>query len=62
MLKNEVIKKSNSPYVFNIVVVEKKNGVGESIDKLYMNYRPLNKIIISNRYSLFNINEICNRF
>jgi len=62
MLKNGVIKESNSPYAFNIIVVEKKNGVEEGMNRFYINYKLLNKIMISDRYSLPNINEICNQF
>ncbi len=62
MLKNNVIKKSNNLYVFNIIIVEKKDKVEEKMNKLCINYRSLNKIIILDRYLLSNINEIYNRF
>jgi len=62
MLENEVIKESNSPYAFNVIVVEKKNGAGEGMNRLCINYRPLNKITISDRYLLLNINKTCSRF
>ena len=58
MLQNRVIEESSSLYTFNIVVVEKKNGTGEGIDRLYINYAPLNKLTIPDRYPLPNINEM----
>ena len=44
MLKNGVIEPSTSPYAFNIVIVGKKNGVGEGMDRMCINYAPLNKV------------------
>src|SRR6266498_5820436 len=38
MLQNGVIEESSSLYVFNVVVVGKKDRVGEGIDKLCINY------------------------
>jgi len=58
MLENRIIKKSNSSYTFNIIVVEKKNRVGEEMNRLCINYELLNKIIILDKYLLFNINKI----
>ncbi|SRR6266542_4114797 len=62
MLKNRVIEESNNLYVFNVIVVGKKDNAGESMDRLCVNYGLLNKITISDRYPLPNINEICSRF
>jgi len=62
MLKNDVIEESSSPYAFNIVVVGKKDGAGEEMDRLCINYSPLNKVTIPDRYPLPNINETCSRF
>ncbi len=62
MLENGVIEKSNSLYAFNVVIVRKKNRAGEGIDRLYVNYRLLNKIMILDRYLLPNINKTYNRF
>ncbi len=62
MLKNGVIKESSSPYAFNVIVVKKKDGAGKGIDRLCINYVLLNKITISDRYPLPNINETCSRF
>ncbi len=44
MLKNGVIEPSTSPYAFNIVIVGKKNGVGEGMDRICINYAPLNEV------------------
>ncbi len=44
MLKNEVIELSTSPYAFNIVIIRKKNGVGEEMNRICINYAPLNKV------------------
>ena len=62
ILENRVIKESNSPYVFNVVIIRKKDKAREGMNKLYVNYGLLNKITISDKYSLLNINEIYNRF
>src|SRR6266511_3970871 len=62
MLKNSVIEESSSPYAFNVVVVGKKDGVGEGMDRLCINYALLNKVTIPDRYPLPNINETCSRF
>src|SRR6266542_2880052 len=57
MLENKVIEKLTSLYAFNIVVIRKKNKAEEGMDKLYINYRLLNKIMIPDRYPLPNINK-----
>src|SRR6266542_2595330 len=44
MLKNEVIEPSTSPYTFNIVIVGKKDGAGERMDRMCINYAPLNEV------------------
>ena len=62
MLQNGVIKESNSLYAFNIVVVGKKDRAGEGIDRLCINYAPLNKHTIPDRYPLPNINEMLSSF
>ncbi len=62
MLQNGVIEESSSPYAFNVVVVEKKDGAGEGMDRLCINYASLNKCTISDRYSLPNINEMLSSF
>ena len=43
MLQNRIIEELSSLYAFNIVVVRKKNGADEDMDRLYINYAPLNK-------------------
>ncbi len=62
MLQNGVIEESSSLYAFNIVVVEKKDGAGEGMDRLCINYAPLNKLTIPDRYPLPNINEMLSSF
>ncbi len=62
MLQNRVIEESSSPYAFNVVVVGKKDGVGEGIDRLCINYAPLNKRTIPDRYPLPNINKMLSSF
>src|SRR6266498_2108358 len=44
MLKNGVIEPSTSPYAFNIVIIRKKDGAGEEIDRICINYAPLNEV------------------
>ncbi len=44
MLKNGIIKPSTSPYAFNIVIVGKKDGAGEGMDRICINYTPFNKV------------------
>src|SRR6266542_439425 len=44
MLKNEVIEPSTNPYAFNIIIVEKKDGAGEEMDRMCINYASLNKV------------------
>ncbi len=44
MLKNEVIEPLTSPYAFNIVIVEKKDGAGKGMDRMCINYTPLNEV------------------
>ena len=58
MLQNGVIEESSNPYAFNVIVVGKKDGAGEGMDRLCINYAPLNKCTIPDRYPLPNINEM----
>src|SRR6266498_112564 len=44
MLKNGVIEPSTSPYAFNIVIVGKKDGASEGMDRMCINYAPLNEV------------------
>ncbi len=57
MLKNEVIEPSTSPYAFNIVIVGKKDEAGEEIDRMCINYAPLNEIIKKDSESIPIIKE-----
>ena len=56
-LKKKFIKKSQSSTKYSILFVLKKNGKL----RLCVDYRKLNEIIIKNRYSLSNINELQNK-
>jgi len=62
MLQNRVIEESSSPYIFNIIIVGKKDRAGEDIDRLYINYASLNKLTILDRYLLPNINKMLSNF
>jgi len=62
MFQNGVIEESSSPYAFNVVVVEKKDGAGEGMDRLCINYTPFNKRTIPDRYPLPNINKMLSSF
>ena len=44
ILKNGVIEPSTSPYAFNIVIVKKKDGAGEGMDRMCINYTSLNEV------------------
>jgi len=57
-----VIEESNSLYAFNVVVVGKKDGAEEDMNRFCINYGPLNKITIPDRYPLPNINKTYSRF
>ncbi len=48
MLKNRVIKPSTSPYAFNIVIVEKKDGADKGMDRICINYASLNEVTKKN--------------
>ncbi len=44
MLKNGVIKPLISPYVFNIIIVKKKDKADERMDRMCINYASLNEV------------------
>ena len=58
ILENGIIKELNSLYIFNIVVIRKKDRIKKNMNWIYINYTSFNKITILNRYLLSNINEI----
>jgi len=62
MFQNEVIEESSSLYAFNVIVVGKKDGVEEGMDRLCINDTSLNKRTIPDRYPLPNINEMLSSF
>ncbi len=45
MLKNGVIESFISLYVFNIVIVRKKNRMSKGINRICINFTPFNKVI-----------------
>ena len=57
-LKKGIIKKSTSKAEYPILFTSKKNGKL----RLCVDYQKLNDITIKNKYSLFNIKELQNRF
>ncbi len=62
MLKNEIIEPLTSPYIFNIVIVRKKNGAGEGIDRMCINYSPLNKVTEKDNEPILIIKEYLSLF
>src|SRR6266540_3737596 len=62
MLKNEVIESSTSPYAFNIVIVEKKDGADEGMDRMCINYTPLNEVTEKNSGPILIIKEYLSLF
>src|SRR6266542_2459156 len=44
MSRKCLMKSSTSPYAFNIVIVGKKDGAGEGMDRMCINYAPLNEV------------------
>ncbi len=58
MLQNRIIEKLSSLYIFNVVVIRKKDDVEEGMNRLCINYTFLNKLTILDRYPLPNINEM----
>ncbi len=62
MLKNGVIELSTSPYAFNIVIAEKKDGAGEGIDRMCINYVPLNKVTEKDNEPILIIKEYLSLF
>ena len=62
MLKNEVIEKSRSAYMANVVVIGKKDREGEGMDRLCMNFGLLNRKIFLDRYPLLIIVELIRLF
>ncbi len=44
MLKNGVIEPLTSSYAFNIIIVGKKDGADEGMDRICINYAPFNEV------------------
>ncbi len=62
MLKNKVIKPFTSPYIFNIVIVRKKDGTDKGIDRICINYTSFNKVIKKDNDSIPIIKEYLSLF
>ncbi len=62
MLKNEGIKPSTSPYAFNIVIIGKKDRAGEGMDRMCINYAPLNEVMKKDSESISIIKEYLSLF
>src|SRR6266540_519348 len=62
MLKNGVIEPSTSPYAFNIVIVVKKDRAGEGMDRMCINYAPLNEVIEKDSGPILIIKEYLSLF
>ncbi len=62
MLKNRVIEPSISPYTFNIVIVRKKDRAGEGMDRMCINYAPLNEVMEKNSRPIPIIKEYLSLF
>ncbi len=62
MLKNGIIEPSTSPYAFNIVIVRKKDEAGERMDKMCINYAPLNEVTEKDSRSIPIIKEYLSLF
>ncbi len=62
MLKNGVIEPSTSPYAFNIVIVGKKDGAGEGMNRICINYTPLNEVTEKDSGPILMIKEYLSLF
>jgi DNA-binding NtrC family response regulator len=54
LLKNHVIRPSESPYSSPAILVKKKDGTW----RLYIDYRKLNKVTIKNKYPILVIEDL----
>ncbi len=62
MLKNEVIEPSISPYAFNIIIVGKKDRASKGMDRMCINYAPLNEVTEKNSRPILIIKEYLSLF
>ncbi len=62
MLKNGIIKPSISPYAFNIVIIEKKDGVSEGMNRMCINYTSFNEVTEKNSGPILIIKEYLSLF
>jgi len=62
MFKNGVIESLTSPYAFNIVIIEKKDEVGEGMDRMCINYAPFNEVTKKDSRPILIIKEYLSLF
>ena len=57
MLKNGIIRQSNSPWAHNVILVKKPDGS----TRFVIDYRPLNEVTIKDSYPMPNVREILDK-
>ena len=62
MFKNRVIEPSTSPYAFNIIIIRKKNGADEGMNRMCINYSFLNEVTEKDSGPIFIIKEYLSLF
>src|SRR5688572_10883557 len=62
MVNNGVIEPANFKYIHNVVVVVKKDGAGEGMNRLCINYTSLNRKMIVDQFLLPRIDEMLTLF
>jgi len=57
IFKNRIIKPSTNPYTFNIMIIKKKNEASKGMNRMCINYTPLNEVTKKNSDSISIIKE-----
>ena len=57
MLRNGIIRPSNSPWAHNVILVKKRDGSTQFV----IDYRPINEVTIKDSYPMPNIREIVDK-
>src|SRR6266542_1079718 len=57
IFKNRIIKPSTNPYTFNIMIIKKKNEASKGMNRMCINYTPLNEVTKKNSDSISIIQE-----
>ena len=57
MLRNGIIRPSNSPWAHNVILVKKRDGS----TRFVIDYRPINEVTIKDSYPMPNIREIVDK-